>query len=250
MIAIPSDNKRTSAAFRKIAESSMKLVLINSVPEGLSREDYVTCVSVNERSHGQNMGHGLGEYMYRHGLKNYGVIVHNADFYATNQRDNAAKQVLAEEYPDLRLCGEVRFENEGEVYRKTRELIKRYPEIEALYISWDGPAIESIEALTELGRTDIAISTGDLDYAVAMNMAKGGMVKALSAQCPFEQGQAIALAAVKSVLGEEVPSFVGVEPITVTPENLLRAWKQVFKEEAGEELTQAFKENPNYVFEK
>lgn len=62
--------------------------------------------------------------MYRHGLKNYGVIVHNADFYATNQRDNAAKQVLAEEYPDLRLCGEVRFENEGEVYRKTRELIK------------------------------------------------------------------------------------------------------------------------------
>ena len=69
MIAIPSDNKRTSAAFRKIAESSMKLVLINSVPEGLSREDYVTCVSVNERSHGQNMGHGLGEYMYRHGLK-------------------------------------------------------------------------------------------------------------------------------------------------------------------------------------
>ena len=250
MIAIPSDNKRTSAAFRKIAESSMKLVLINNVPEGLSREDYVTCVSVNERSHGQNMGHGLGEYMYRHGLKNYGVIVHNADFYATNQRDNAAKQVLAEEYPDLRLCGEVRFENEGEVYRKTRELIKRYPEIEALYISWDGPAIESIEALTELGRTDIAISTGDLDYAVAMNMAKGGMVKALSAQCPFEQGQAIALAAVKSVLGEEVPSFVGVEPITVTPENLLRAWKQVFKEEAGEELTQAFKENPNYVFEK
>lgn len=250
MIAIPSDNKRTSAAFRKIAESGMKLVLINSVPEGLSREDYVTCVSVNERSHGQNMGHGLGEYMYRHGLKNYGVIVHNADFYATNQRDNAAKQVLAEEYPDLRLCGEVRFENEGEVYRKTRELIKRYPEIEALYISWDGPAIESIEALTELGRTDIAISTGDLDYAVAMNMAKGGMVKALSAQCPFEQGQAIALAAVKSVLGEEVPSFVGVEPITVTPENLLRAWKQVFKEEAGEELTQAFKENPNYVFEK
>src|SRR5699024_2580029 len=40
------------------------------------------------------------------------------------------------------------------------------------------------------------------------------------------------------------------EPISVTPENLLRSWKQVFKEEANEELVQAFKENPNYVFEK
>ena len=121
---------------------------------------------------------------------------------------------------------------------------------EALYISWDGPAMETIEALTELGRTDIAISTGDLDYAVAMNMAKGGMIKVLSAQRPYEQGQAIALAAVKSILNEEVPSFVGIEPISVTPENLLRSWKQVFKEEANEELVQAFKENPNYVFEK
>lgn len=56
--------------------------------------------------------------------------------------------------------------------------------------------------------------------------------------------------AVKSILNEKVPSFVGIEPISVTPENLLRSWKQVFKEEADEELVQAFKENPNYVFEK
>ena len=32
-------------------------------------------------------------------------------------------------------------------------------------------------ALTELERTDIAIVTGDLDYAIAMQMAQGGMVK-------------------------------------------------------------------------
>ena len=132
-------------------------------------------------------------------------------------------------------------------YKKTKDLIKRYPEIEALYISWDGPAMEAIAALTEMGRTDIAIVTSDLDYADAMNMAKGGMIKVLSAQCPYEQGQAIALAAAKSVLNEKVPSFIGIEPISVTPDNLLKSWKKVFKEEPGQELVQAFKENPNYV---
>lgn len=249
LIAIPSDNKITADAFRRIAESDIKLILITNVPDGLKREDYVTCVSVNERSHGQNMGHGLGEYMHRHGMKNYGVIVHGADFYATNQRDNAALQVLAEEYSDLHLCVKVKFENEDEVYQKTKELIKRYPEIEALYISWDGPAMEAIAALTELGRTDIIISTGDLDRADALNMAKGGMIKALSAQCPFEQGQAIALAAAKAILGEEVPPFIGIEPIRVGADNLLKSWKKVFKSEPDKELVQAFKENPNYVFE-
>lgn len=250
LIAIPSDNKVTADAFKNIADSNIKLILITNVPEGLTPDDYVTCVSVNERSHGQNMGHGLGEYMCRHGMKNYGVIIHGADFYATNQRDNAALQVLTEEYPDLHLCGKVVFENENEVYEKTGELLKRYPEIEALYISWDGPAMEAIAALKEMGRTDIAISTGDLDRSAALNMAKGGMIKALSAQCPYEQGQAIAIAAAKAVMNEKVPSFIGVEPIRVTPDNLLKSWKKVFKEEADQEILQAFKENPNYVSNK
>lgn len=247
LIAIPADHKLTAEAFKKVADSKIKLILITNVPEGLKQEDYVTCVSVNEHSHGQNMGHGLGEYMYQHNMKNYGLILHGADFYATNQRDNAAKQVLCEEYPELHLCKEIQFEKEDEVYKKTTQLIKRYPEIEALYISWDGPAMEAIAALTEAGRTDIAIVTSDLDYADSLNMAKGGMIKMLSAQCPYEQGQAIALAAAKAVLNKKVPSFIGIEPISVTPENLLKSWKKVFKEAPTSELVQAFKENPNYV---
>ncbi len=247
LIAIPTDQKITAEAFQKITESGIKLILISNVPDGLSPGDYVTCVSINEHSHGQNMGHGLGEYMRQHNLKNYGMIVHGADFYATSQRDNAAKQVLSEEYPTMHLCETVRFGKEDEVYKKAGDLIRRYPEIEALYISWDGPAMEVISALTELGRTDIAIVTSDLDYADALNMAKGGMIKALSAQCPFEQGQAIALAAAKAILNQTVSSFIGIESISVTSDNLLKSWKRVFKEEPRQELLQAFKENPNYV---
>lgn len=248
-IAIPVDNKITSKAFEKIAASNSQLILITNVPEGLSIEDYVTCVSVNERSHGQNMGHGLGDYMERHGLCHYGIIRHGADFYATNQRDGAAMQVLDEEYASLHKCGEVVFYNEDEVYDKTKELLHRYPEIEALYISWDGPAMEAIAALTEIGRSDVIISTGDLDKPAALNMARGGMIKRLSAQCPYEQGQVIALAASKAIAGEKVPSFIGVEPIRVTPDNLLRSWKKVFKEEPDPEIVSAFKDNPNYISE-
>lgn len=250
IIAIPTDNKKTAKAFHKIADSKSKLILITNVPDGLTPDDYISCVSVNEHSHGRNMGHGLGEYMQKHSLTKLGMITHDANFYATNQRDQAAEQVLTEEYPELKICSFAKFKMEDEVYKKTTELIKQHPDIEALYISWEGPAMEAMAALTQLDRTDIAIVTGDLDYSIAQNMAKGGMIKMISAQCPYEQGQAIALAAANALLHKKTPSFIGIEPLIVTPENLLKSWKKVFKEEPFAELKQAIKENPNYIFSK
>lgn len=174
LISIPVDTKDTAAAFRAIADSDTRLVLITNVPEGLTPRDYISCISVNERSHGDNMGRGLGEYMTRHGLKYAGLVCHGEqNFFATKQRDSAAEQVLTEEYPELQVCGKVNFLTETEACQKTLELIRLYPEIQALYVSWDGPALEVMKALAELERTDIAIVTGDLDYAIALHMARG-----------------------------------------------------------------------------
>lgn len=47
-----------------------------------------------------------------------------------------------------------------------------------------------------------------------------------------------------------IPSIIGVEPIRVTPDNLLKLWKKVFKEEPDQEKFRVFKENPNYVSDK
>ncbi len=248
LIAFPVDKEETSLAFREIVRSKTKLVLITNIPDGVAAKDYISCVSVNEHSHGRNMGHGLGEYMVRHNLSNVGLIRHgDRNFYATQQRDDAAEQVLMEEFSEIKIRGTIDFLSETEVYTKTVNFVRHHPEVEALYVSWDGPAMEVMDALAEMNRTDIAIVTGDLDYPVAMNMAKGGMVKMLSAQCPYEQGEAIALAAANGLLGKETPSFIGIEPVCVTSENLLKSWKHVFKEEAPAEMKRVLKQNPNYI---
>ena len=57
----------------------------------------------------------------------------------------------------------------------------------------------------------------------------------------------MALAAAGSLIGKKEPSFVGIEPVYVTPENLLRAWGTVFKEDPSHQLLSALKENPNHV---
>ena len=235
VIAFPTDNLLTASTFRRIAADT-KLILMTNVPDGLHPGDYVSCLSVNERSHGRLMGQGLGEYMQRRGLQKLAIIKHNANFFGTNQRDRAAVQILTEEFPDLDVCAEVGFSSERDVYELTRVLLREHPEIEALYVSWDGPAQEVMRALEDIGRRDVAISTADLDMPVALSMAGGGMVKAISAQCPYEEGNAIGLAAATALLGRSTPSYIAVEPVKVTPENLLRSWQRIFRAEAPEEL--------------
>ena len=243
IISMPTDNKKTAPMFKKVVESKAKLILLTNVPEGLVPGDYVSCVSTNERSHGRNIGHGLGEYMTTHGLKHALFIKHGADFYGTNQRDAAAEQMIKEEYPNIKICGSGSFVWEEEVYDLTLSLLRRHPEAEAIYITWDGPALEVMRAIGDSSRQAMPISTGDLDYNVAMVMAKGGMIRFISAQSPYEQGEAIALAAANALLGKKTPSFIGIEPVSVTPENLLKTWVQIFKEDPPKELKESLKGN-------
>ena len=50
---------------------------------------------------------------------------------------------------------------------------------------------------------------------------------------------ALAGAAANGLLGKAVPSFIGVEPISIDRENLLKNWKAIFKEDPPAALRNA-----------
>jgi len=60
VIAIPADDSRTREKFQELSKVS-KLVFISNVPDGMSKNSYVSCVSVNESENGTNTGRMLGE---------------------------------------------------------------------------------------------------------------------------------------------------------------------------------------------
>lgn len=61
VIAIPSDDTLTAPTFKKLAKKT-KLIFMSNVPEGFDADDYVTCVSVNERENGRIAATLMGEY--------------------------------------------------------------------------------------------------------------------------------------------------------------------------------------------
>ena len=240
LISIPTDTKITSQAYHEIASGKTKMIFMSNIPNGFKANDYVSCISVNERSHGRNIGRGLGENLRKMHLTNVGMMKHKSeDFYATRQRDGAAEQIIVEEFPELKICDTRTFVKAEETYELTKQMLEEHPQIEGIYVSWDAPAKYVLNALTDMGREDVIVSTGDLEYNIALNLAKGGMVKAISAQMPYEQGEAVATVAVKALLDEVVPSYIGVEPVYVDRYNLQKVWQKSYKEPLPEEIKQA-----------
>ena len=79
----------------------------------------MSCINVNERSNGRNIGRGLGDYLLLNHKKNIGIIRYGHQFYTTNQRDLAVEQIIREEYPELRICA-------TEVFSKKDEYEKNF----------------------------------------------------------------------------------------------------------------------------
>jgi len=227
IIAIPSDDVVTAAKFRELAKE-VTLVFISNIPRGLTNKEYASCVSTNESEGGYEAGILLGEYFKNREKVHVGFIAHGAPFYGTHLRDGTAEQVVRENYPNLNIVSVLHFHTIERAYDVCVEMVTKHPELEALYVSWDGPALQVIKALKELKREDIAIFTFDLDLEIAQYLAKGDMVKGLVTQRPYTQGTAVALATAKALLGEKRYKYIGVSPYVVQKNNLAKAWEDIF----------------------
>lgn len=226
IIAIPADDEKTSKKFKEISKT-IKLIFVSGVPLHFGKEDYVSCISVNERENGYGAGKLMGEYFKEKGAVNVGFITHGTPFFATHQRDMAAEQVISESYPNISISAKESFYTINKAYEVCKNMFARHPEIEGLYVSWERPALEVIRALKDLNREDVSIFTSDLDIEVAEYMYKGEMVRGLSAQRPYEQGIAVALATACALLGKKTYKYITVQPRLVEQKNVLKAWKEI-----------------------
>ncbi len=226
VIAIPTDDEATADKFKELSAVS-KLVFISNIPEKLGKNNYVSCVSVNEWENGTNAGRLLGEYFKEKANVQVGLLTHGATFYGTRARDNAVEKVIKENFSNIDIVTIRSFGQIENAYQICKSMIDDYKNLQAIYVSWDQPALLAIKALKELGRSDIAVFTTDLDGEIAKYVEEG-IVKGLSTQRPYEQGRAAALVVAKSLISDDVPKYVGVRPYIVEPQQLRRAWKDIF----------------------
>ncbi|GAB4380728.1 MAG: hypothetical protein Kow00121_37560 [Elainellaceae cyanobacterium] len=232
IVSIPTDSVVTADAYRKAAAQGVKLVFMDNVPQGLIQgSDYVSVVSSDNYGNGVISAHLMAENIQEQGA--IALIYHAADYHVTRQRYDAFKRTIQESYPNIQIVAEqgiqgLNFAAEAEQAATT--MLARHPELKGIWVVWDVPAEGVITAIRRAGRSNVVVITIDLGKKVAIELAQGGVVKGLSAQHAFDHGVTEATLAGYALLGESAPVDVIFDGLPVTRENLLDAWKTVYRQ--------------------
>jgi ribose transport system substrate-binding protein len=240
IVGIPVDPVSTASAFKKAADSGVKVVFMDNKPKGLvAGKDYVSVVSADNYGNGVLAADIMAEKLGEKGK--IGVIYHDADYFVTKQRTEAFEKTIKEKYPNIEIVarGGIAAPNDGE--KVASGMLTKHPDLDGMFVVWDVPAEGALAAARTAGKNDLVITTIDLGTNVALEIASDGIIKGLGAQLPFDQGISEAILAAYGLLGKEAPAYVAVPALKVTKENVLDSWKLVYSMDAPETVKNAAK---------
>lgn len=236
LISIPTDATSTADAYRRAAEAGIKIVFMDNVPSGfVAGEDYISIVSADNYGNGVIAAELLAESL--NGEGQIGIVFFDTDFFVTNQRLEAFKKTLEENYPNIEIVSEQGFTNENAGAELADVILTQFPDIDGIFAHWDIPAEGVLSSINASGK-DVKLTTIDLGNTMALEIAKGNVV-GLGAQLPYDQGVAEATLAAYGILGKEAPAYVAVPAKRVDQENIVEAYESVYHVEAPDWLTEA-----------
>jgi ribose transport system ATP-binding protein len=241
IVSIPTDPVVTAQAYLLAAQHGVKIVFMDNVPQGLEQgKDYVSLVCADNYGNGVTVAHLMAAALAEEGK--IGIIYHAADFFVTKRRWQAFKATIENSYPDIQIV-----EQEGiagpdfaaDAEKAADAMLAKHPDLRGIWAVWDVPAEGVLAAARSRGRDDLVVMTMDLGLKVAIDMAKGELVKGLGAQRPFDQGVTEARLAAYGLLGKPAPPYVPLPPLPVTEKDVLQAWTTVYHEQPPAELVEA-----------
>ncbi len=232
VLSLVVDPASAKAAYQQLVNTGSQLVLLsNPIPGFVLGQDYAGIVTDDMFGMGRQAADVLAQSFATSSKEKplqVGMIYHDADYFITNNRDQAFRQQLAK-YPQLQLSASQGFVREQETADIAAALILQHPKLQVIYVSWDAAAEGVVEALRAAGRKDIKVITHDLGVNNLLDLAKGGNMLATIADQPYLIGQTMARVAALRELGISTPAFTLVPFNTVTQQNIAAGWQQAFQ---------------------
>ncbi|MFB9261873.1 substrate-binding domain-containing protein [Bradyrhizobium erythrophlei] len=236
IISIPVDFTATVPTYKKIAKAGIKLVLMDSIPTGLKHpEEYASMVSADSQGNGQIAAQILASCIPQGGT--IGLVNFGVDYFSTNERTKGVREWMAKNRPDIKMK-QVDFTDPPKVSQIAGDFLTGNPDVTALFAVWDQPALDTLSSMRAQG-IDIPVTTVDLGLQSAIEIAKGGPLKATGSQRPYDQGVAEAMAMMNALIGKATPAWIGVQSLPVVQSNVLESYQTVFKKEPPAGLVDA-----------
>lgn len=244
VVSIPWSPGDQVSAYRKVVDSGAKLVFAdNAVPGFTAGTDYVATVSADNWGNGVAAGHLMAKALIEKNGEakgKIGVVWFDIDFFVTNQRRDAFRQTITENYPGIEIVEDQGFpagpDLTGGAERVASAMLTRNADLDGIWAVWDQPAEGVISAARSAGRDDLIVTTEDLGLTAAIAIKKGEFIYGLGAQRPYDQGVNEAKLAAYALIGKEAPPYVALNALPVSQENVLQAWEDVYHQPPPAEL--------------
>lgn len=245
VVSIPWSPGDQVAAYRKIVDSGAKLVFADNAVAGfVAGKDYVSTVSADNWGNGVASAHLMAKALREKNGEikgKIGVVWFDIDFFVTNQRRDAFRQTITDNYPGIEIVEDQGFpagpDLAGGAETVASAMLARNPTLDGIWAVWDAPAEGVIAAARSAGRDDLIVTTQDLGLTSALSIKNGEFIYGLGAQRPYDQGVVEAKLAAYGLLGKTAPPYVALFALAVTQENVLQAWKDVYRTDPPAELT-------------
>ncbi len=220
MLSLPVDPVSSAATYRKVSAAGTRLVLLSNVPPGFVQgRDYVTVVADDLFQMGKHAADALAAAIGGRGEIAY--FFHDANYYVTNQRDQAFKKTIEANYPDIRIVAEEGIADPNKAEEQANAVLLKHPDLDGIYATFSTPPGEAIlGALRNNGNTKTKLVSLDLSEPLALDLVNGGHVAALVTDGTYSVGQAMARAAAYGLLGKRAPAFLAAPAATVTKDTI------------------------------
>jgi ribose transport system substrate-binding protein len=243
ILALPLDPVSSAKAFQTAKETGIKLVFLSNVPTGYKQgADYVSVVTDDLYEMGKQAADALAKSLLNKGQVAW--IFHDAQYYVTNQRDNAFKKTIESDYKGISIVASQGIADPARAEDVANGLLTKHPNLDGIYVTWAEPAEGVLAGLRSAGNTKTKIVTLDLSEPVALDLARGGNVTAIVADKAFELGRAMAVAAGYGLLGKKAPAFAVAPALTITRDNLAEGYRESLNREPPDSVLGALQARP------
>ena len=233
IISIPVDFTATAPTYKKVSQAGIKLVFMDSIPTGLKHpEEYAAMISADSQGNGRIAAQILASCVAQGGT--IGLVNFGVDYFSTNERTKGVREWMQKNRPDIKMK-QVDFTDPSKVSQIAGDFLTGNPDVKGVFAVWDQPALDTLTSMRAQS-IDIPVTTVDLGLQSAIEIAKGGPLKATGSQRPYDQGVAEAMAMMNALIGKTTPAWVGVQSLPVVQSNVLESFKTVFKKDPPAEL--------------
>ena len=241
IISVPVGIEWVADALRRVGKAEVKLVLMDNVPAGMVAErDYASVISCDNFGNGEVAAEVLRDYIPPNGRAL--VVGYNLDFYVTNERELGFRKWMGENRPDVAI-ERLHFSQPDEAGSVVTEFLSDGGTADAIFVVWDDPALLVMEAVRASG-LDVPIATVDLGSAVALEIARGGLIKGVGATLAYDQGVAEATATIMALAGDEPPAaWVALPALSITRATIVEGYEAVWRQPAPPELIEALRDS-------